>query len=145
MPSHAAHRLLFHGFLLFLLGLLSGLVAYQLASPRAGVAAHVEGLMNGLFLIALGLVWPKLVFSPRAAALVFWSALVGAYANWGFTLFAAAAGTSAPILMNQGLRGSAWQEAVMSASAVLGVLPPLICTLVVLSGLRAKHARAPGA
>ena len=40
--------------LLFLLGLITGLVVQQLENPRMGLAAHLEGLMNGTFLLALG-------------------------------------------------------------------------------------------
>ena len=53
-------RLLRQGFLLFFLALLTGLVAYQLTNPRMGVAAHVEGVVNGLFLMVLGLAWQRL-------------------------------------------------------------------------------------
>jgi (hydroxyamino)benzene mutase len=44
-------RLLWHG-LPLLLGLVTGLFAQQLTNPRMGLAAHLEGLMNGTFLLA---------------------------------------------------------------------------------------------
>ena len=35
---------------LFLAGLLTGLVEQEFANPRMGLAAHLEGVMNGAFL-----------------------------------------------------------------------------------------------
>ena len=44
-----------YGILLFFLGLVTGLVVPMLANPRMGLSSHLEGLMNGMFLIILGL------------------------------------------------------------------------------------------
>ena len=50
----ANRRLMWHGILLFLLGLLTGLAEDHFTNVRMGLAAHLEGLMNGTFLLALG-------------------------------------------------------------------------------------------
>ena len=50
-------RLIWHGMYLFLLGLLIGFAEGQVINPRMALAAHLEGLMNGTCLIALGAVW----------------------------------------------------------------------------------------
>jgi YD repeat-containing protein len=47
-------RLMFHGMVLFLLGLGTGFAEQHFANVRMGLAAHLEGLMNGIFLLALG-------------------------------------------------------------------------------------------
>lgn len=52
-------RLLWHGMALFLAGLLTGLVEQQFANPRMGLAAHLEGVMNGAFLLVVGAVWQE--------------------------------------------------------------------------------------
>jgi len=49
-------RLLWHGMFLFLLGLLTGLIEPQFHNLRMGLAAHLEGVMNDIFLVALGAV-----------------------------------------------------------------------------------------
>jgi hydroxylaminobenzene mutase len=48
-----------------------------------GLAAHLEGLMNGTFLIALGAVWSFVKLSPMLTALTFRALpyLYGTYAN----------------------------------------------------------------
>ena len=60
-------RLMFHGMVLFLLGLGTGFAEQHFANVRMGLAAHLEGLMNGIFLIALGAIWHevRLPFSRR--------------------------------------------------------------------------------
>lgn len=139
MPSD--HRLLFHGFLLFLIGLATGLVAYELENPRMGVSAHLEAILNGVFLVGLGLTWPRLQLTQRLRWVAFWSALIGAYANWAIPLFSAAVGASQPILVGAGRQAEAWQETLLTLSGVVGVLPPILCGSVVIWGLRARaHA-----
>jgi hydroxylaminobenzene mutase len=134
-------RLLSHGFLLFLLGLGTGLIAYRLENPRMGVSAHVEAILNGVFLIGLGLAWSRLQLGPNLQATCFWSALVGAYANWAIPLFSAAVGASRPLLLGSGYTAAPWQEALVSASPVVGVLPPILCGGLAVWGLRRRlHA-----
>lgn len=69
-------RLLWHGMFLFLLGLLTGFVEGQFTNARMGLAAHLEGVMNGTFLVALGAVWAEVRLSPRLKAAAYWSALL---------------------------------------------------------------------
>lgn len=130
------HRLLFHGFLLFLLGLGTGLVAYSLENPRMGVSAHVEAILNGVFLIGLGLAWPRLTLSARLRTVCFWAAVVGAYANWGIPLFSAMVGASQPILVGAGYQAAPWQEALLTASPIAGVIAPFLCGVLAVWGLR---------
>jgi hypothetical protein len=47
-------RSLWHGMFLFLTGLPTGLVEQRFNNPRMGLAAHLEGVMNGVFRVALG-------------------------------------------------------------------------------------------
>lgn len=44
---------------LFLLGLVTGLMEQHFINLRMGVSAHLEGVLNGIFLIALGPSGPK--------------------------------------------------------------------------------------
>ncbi len=62
--------LAFTGVLLFFLGLLTGFVIPVAKSPRIGLSAHLTGVQSGTFLIAAGLLWPKL-------ALGSWGTVVG--------------------------------------------------------------------
>lgn len=133
-------RLLRHGFALFLPGLLSGLAAYRLANPRMAVVAHLEGILNGLFLVVLGLAWPRIALTGRLAAGAWWTALVGAYGNWAITLFSAVVGASQPKLAGAGFAAAPWAERLLALSPVAGVAAPILCTGLVLWGLRARSS-----
>lgn len=83
------------GILLFLLGLLTGLAVPKLKNPRMGLASHLEAVMNGMFLVILGLIWPRLGLSHIWLAITLWLIVYAAFANWVATLLAAAWGGGA--------------------------------------------------
>lgn len=133
-------RLLRHGFVLYLLALLTGLVAYEVANPRMGVAAHVEGVVNAIFLLVLGIAWPRLGLRDRPATWVYWTGVIGAYANWAVPLFSALAGASQPRLAGAGFQAAPWAEGLLAISPIAGVLAPLLCVVLVLWALRRRTA-----
>ena len=137
--DYGKRRIIWNGMFLFLLGLLTGLVEQKFANIRMGLAAHLEGVMNGTFLIALGAVWDEVRLPPRLKGAAFWGALYGTYANWLVTTLAAVFGTGAmsPITA-AGLRAAGWQEQLVTVG-FLSVGVVIIATLVlVLVGLRGK-------
>lgn len=80
------------GLVLFLIGLLTGFAGPALTNPRMAVSSHLEGVLNGMFLVLVGLLWPHLNL-PHAWQVVTVVLLVYAgYANWLATLLAAAWG-----------------------------------------------------
>lgn len=136
----ANRRLMCYGMLLFLLGLVTGLVEQRFTNMRMGVAAHLEGVMNGTFLVALGAIWTEVRLPPPAKATAYWTALYGAYVNWLTTTFAAVFGTAAanPIL-SAGHHGQPWQEN-LAATGFLSVAVSIIAaSLLVLLGLRRRN------
>jgi len=132
-------RMLFHGMFLFLLGLLTGFVEQKLANPRMGLAAHLEGVMNGTFLIALGAVWPEVRLSARWKPVAFWTALYGTYANWAVTTLAAIFGTTAMTpLTGAGHAGLAWQEGLITVGFISVGLTMVGSAVAVVVGLRGR-------
>jgi hydroxylaminobenzene mutase len=130
-------RLMWHGIFLFLLGLLTGVAIPALTNPRMGVSAHLEGVLNGIFLIVLGLIWRELRLTPKGATATFRIALYGTYANWAATFAAAILGTSRLTPQaGSGHSAAFWQEALVGFGQVSLALAMLICCLFVLSGLR---------
>lgn len=85
-------RLIQSGILLLLLGLLTGLAVPKLKNPRMGLSSHLEGVTNGMFLVILGLIWPRLALSHAWLTVSFWLVVYAAFANWMATLLAAAWG-----------------------------------------------------
>ncbi len=130
-------RLLWHGIFLFLLGLVTGLMEDKFSNTRMGLAAHLEGVMNGTFLLALGSAWTEVHLSPRLKGAAYWTVLYGTYANWTFTTLAAVWGTGAlsPITA-PGLKAAPWQEAIVQAGFTSVGLAIIGAVLLVLWGLR---------
>ena len=143
MQGTAAHRLLQLGVALFLLGLLTGLAIPALANPRMALASHIEAVMNGTFLVVLGLVWPRMRLPPRLLATAFWLAVYGAFANWLATLLAAAwrAGNPMMPLAAQGHSGTLTQEILLKALLISLALAMIGSCLLVLLGLRRTAAQ----
>jgi hydroxylaminobenzene mutase len=81
----ANRRLMWHGMLLFLLGLITGFLEQHFANVRMGLAAHLEGVMNGIFLLVLGAIWAQVQLPRTAKGGAYWTALYGTYVNWLFT------------------------------------------------------------
>ena len=132
-------RLMWHGMLLFLLGLFTGFAESHFTNVRMGLAAHLEGVMNGIFLLAVGAAWNELRLAPAPKSATFWIALYGAYMNWLFVLLAAIFGTGAlsPITA-PGRNALPWQEKLITAGFMSVGLAIVACTLLLLWGFRAK-------
>ena len=130
-------RLIQAGFVLFLVGLLTGLVVPLLPLPRMGLSSHLQGIMNGIFLIGLGLVWPMLELNSWARLSTFWLAIYGAFANWLATLVSAATGAAALMpIAGQGSQGESIAELAVSALLVSLALAMIAVCVLVLWGLR---------
>lgn len=80
------------GLVLFLIGLLTGFAVPALMNPRMALSSHLEAVLNGMFLVVVGLLWPHLhlphAWGVTAVVLIVYAA----YANWLATLLAAAWG-----------------------------------------------------
>jgi hydroxylaminobenzene mutase len=48
------------GLVLFLVGLLTGFAVPALKNPRMALSSHLEAVLNGMFLVLLGLLWPHI-------------------------------------------------------------------------------------
>jgi (hydroxyamino)benzene mutase len=132
-------QLFWHGMLLFLLGLLTGFVENAFTNVRMGLAAHLEGIMNGTFLIGLGAAWLDVQLAPRLRTAAYWSALYGTYANWVFTVLAAILGTAAlsPITA-AGHSAQPLEETVVTIGFMSVGILMVASSVLVLWGLRAK-------
>jgi hydroxylaminobenzene mutase len=138
----ANRRLMWHGMILFLLGLLTGFAEAHVTNVRMGLAAHLEGVMNGILLLALGAIWPQLRLSKTGQAAAFWTALYSTYGNWFFVLLAAIFGTGAlsPITA-PGRKALPWKESLVTAGLMSVGVVVIVSTLIFLWGLRGRAAR----
>ena len=137
MDAYAtSRRLMWHGVFLFLLGLLTGIAVPALTNPRMGLSAHLEGVMNGMFLIVLGLIWKEAKFTLKTAKATFGIALYGTYANWAATLLSAVFGsTRLTPIAGAGYTAPVWQEIAIGFGQISLSVAMVICCVLVLLGL----------
>jgi (hydroxyamino)benzene mutase len=133
---------MWHGMFLFLLGLITGFVEPQFANVRMGLAAHLEGVLNGIFLLALGAIWAQVLLPRVAKKATYWTALYGSYVNWLVTTLAAVFGTAAlSPLTAAGHMGKPWQEKLVTAGFLSVALAIVGCSLLLLWGLRSRASQ----
>jgi hydroxylaminobenzene mutase len=128
--------MMWHGMFLFFIGMVTGMQEHRFKNMRMALSAHLEGVMNGSFLIAVGAIWGHVEVSPRAEKAARWTALYGTYGNWLFTAVGAALGTASesPIL-SQGHHGKPWQERLGGAGFRSMAYSILIAVMLLLCGI----------
>jgi hydroxylaminobenzene mutase len=137
--QNANRGLMWHGMFLFLIGLLTGFAEQHFANMRMALAAHLEGVMNGTFLVALGAIWTEVRLAPTTKTIAYWTVLYGSYINWLVTTLAAVFGTAAlSPLTGAGHVGLPWQETLITAGFMSVGIAIVAGSVLVLWGLRAK-------
>ena len=132
------HRLIQLGILLILLALLVGLAVPRFAVPRLGLSVHLLGIMQGLFLTVVGLLWPKLTLTRAMSRSGFWLAVYGCLAAWVANVLAAvwgAGNSMLPIAAGQA-RGNSLQEGIIAVGLRTAAVSLITAATLVLWGLR---------
>jgi hypothetical protein len=145
-----------HGALVFLLGMAAGfpfafvILGKVVLWPFPGVAewtgpgdlrgwrmAHLEGILNGLMLIGVAAVAPRLSLGTRAQAVVGWSLIVTAWGN----IIASLVG---PLFGGRGLEfGGGVANSLMYVLFVVAVVAVIVAMVLVSVGAF-RRARASG-
>lgn len=129
-------RLIWHGVFIFLIGLLTGLLIKHLHNPRMGMSAHVEAILNGIFLIVYGgIIWNELRLSDRISKALLVFLIYASYFNWFFILLAAIFGTNKLMpIAGKGYSAPEWQELLVNVGISTVVLSILLTTAITLYG-----------
>ncbi|MBN2805857.1 MAG: hydrogenase [Prolixibacteraceae bacterium] len=137
LQKQLSNKLLYSGVLLFLLGLITGLIVPILANPRMGVSSHIEGVLNGMFLIILSLIWSKIRLSDRWLKITFWLAIYGTFMNWlGILIASIFNGGKMLGIMAEGQEGSPVVEGIINFSLMSLSIAMIIICIAILFGLR---------
>lgn len=131
--------LLLAGVLLLLAGLLNGFFVHGMALPRLALAAHLEAIMGGTLMIALGLAWPQLGLTPAGSAVGQGLAVYGFGAGWLTYLLASARGAGGmfPLAAGQS-RGTPSEEAFVTFALATVAAALIGLCLLLLWGLRRR-------
>jgi hydroxylaminobenzene mutase len=145
LKKQQSNNLIFLGVLLFLLGLIVGLTAPVFANPRMGVSSHIEGVLNGMFLILLGLIWNKLSLSGTWLKITFWMAVYGTFMNWfGILIAAVFNGGKMLGIVAEGQEGSPVVEGFIGFSLISLSIAMITVSIAILIGLRRNGRNADG-
>ena len=129
-----ARRLILLGLILFLCGLVTGLAVPLMKNPRMALSAHLEGIMNGMFLVILGLIWNRLVLSRGWRNTGFWLAIYGSFANLAAVLLAAMTGAGKMMPLAGGQDGKNATETLVSGLLVSLSLAMILVIVLVIAG-----------
>ena len=100
-----------------------------------GLSAHLEGIMNGMFLVILGLIWNKLVLNDKWLTSAFWLILYGTFANFVAVSVAALTGAGKMMPLAGGKEGTSAVEGLISFLLVSLALAMIFVCLIVLTGI----------
>lgn len=81
-------RLVRMGLFLLFAGLVAGFAVHMLVGLRMGLASLLHSVVNGTFLVLLGLIWPRLLLPRPWLLLAFGLAIGGTLANWAALVLA---------------------------------------------------------
>jgi (hydroxyamino)benzene mutase len=146
--SRQSRRLLQVGMAFILFASFEGFVVPAAASPRVALSAHTLSGMQGIFMLAVGLLWPRLVFSVTASWIAFWLFIYGAAAILAAYMIAATWGVGIETIslvgeLPHGLsHGTAFQETVIRVVAFSSAPTGVISFALILWGLSRARERA---
>lgn len=136
------HHLLQAGVAIFLAALFIGLALPYAAVPRLALSAHLVGMLQGIFLLVLGLSWNRLKLEHGPLTLAFWllvyQAIAAPIANLLASLWGA--GNSIIPLAAGAAHGTPMQEAVINFGLRSAGGALIVALVLVLWGLRQAPA-----
>ena len=137
-----SHRLLQLGVALLLFSSFEGFAIAYLAVPRLGLAAHTLSALQGILILALGLLWPRLHLSENGSRLAFWLLIYSAVAILVAYVLAAAwgAGNSTMPLAAGVAQGSTSQEMAIKIVAYSSAPTGILALTIILWGLRLRSS-----
>jgi hydroxylaminobenzene mutase len=140
------HRLLQIGVVLFLFSSFEGFAIPYLAAPRLGLSVHTLSALQGVLLLALGLVWPRLNLGLFASRIAFWLLIYSDLAILAAYVMASAwgAGNETMPLAAGAAHGSTFQEAVIKGVAYSSAPTGITSFALVLWGLRMRSPQSLG-
>lgn len=100
-----------------------------------GLSAHLEGTLNGMFLIILGLLWPKVKLGATGLRISWYLALYGSFANFFAVGLAAFTGAGKMMPLAGGKESAGWEEPLISFLLISLALALIALCVLLLIGL----------
>jgi len=141
--SRQGHRMLQIGVALFLFSSLEGFVVEVLPVPRLGLSVHTLSALEGIILIALGLLWTRLKLGATAARIAFWFFVYSTFATLIPYVLSAIwrAGNSIIPLAAGPAHGTSLQETIITVILYTAAPTVIISLVLILWGLRGADSQ----
>ena len=113
--------LVLSGAVLFLLGLLQGVVIELAENPRMALSAHLAAVQSGMALMIAGAVWSAVRLARPWRRLSSWTMAIGIYAVWaGMTVSALTGASGALPHAGRGYAAGPVAEGIVYALVLIG-------------------------
>jgi (hydroxyamino)benzene mutase len=136
--ARQGHRMLQIGVALFMFSALEGFAIPSLPAPRLGLSVHTLSALQGVMLLGLGLLWPRLNLGSTMSRIAFWTYIYSSFATLVAYVLAAVWGAgNATIPLAAGTaHGSVAQEVIIKIVLYSAAPTFLISITLILWGLR---------
>src|SRR6266536_1177113 len=144
MLSRQGHRMLQIGIALFVFSGLEGFAIPYLPVPLLGRSVHTLSGLQGVMILAVGLLWPRLNLSSLASWIAFWTYIYSSFATLIPFVLAAiwgAGDTNIPLAAGAA-HESAVQETRIKVILYSSALPFFVSMALILWGLRFVETQA---
>ena len=129
-------RLIFWGAVLFLVGLLQGVLIPGFENPRMALSAHLAAVQGGMVLMIFGVIWSLVLLGPRWLKAAHISAVASMYLIWSAITLAALLGASKALpIAGKGYAASPMQELVVQAIVLGGGMLGIVSSILLVTGL----------
>lgn len=129
-------QLMFSGALLFLLGLLEGVVIPYFTNTRMGLSAHLAAVQSAMALMVFGAIWSYVSLGDGLAKLAAWASIFSMYVVWlGLTLAGILGTSKATPIAGAGFQGSVSAELLTEAIITIGAGTGVVGTTLIVWGL----------
>ncbi|MBV8253127.1 MAG: hypothetical protein JO154_11010 [Chitinophaga sp.] len=106
-----------------------------MTNARMALSAHLEGVMNGIFLMVLGLIWDRVILPIKWLKVAFGLVLFGTFANLAAVLLAAITGFGKMMPLAGGTAGTPLMDGIISCLLISLSLAMLAVCMIILIGL----------
>ncbi len=138
--EHEGKQLVLFGALLFLLGLIEGVLIPHFSNPRMALSAHLAAVQSGLALMVFGVIWSLVDLNRTQELLARYGTIFSMYLIWSSITLAAINGASQALpLAGAGHAASQWGEWLVTVLVYTGSLLGMVAAFLMLLGLYRSH------
>jgi hydroxylaminobenzene mutase len=129
-------RLVILGLVLFLIGLIQGVLIPNFHNPRMALSAHLAAVQSGMAMAIFGLIWALVDLKEGLLKIAYYTNVIGLYAVWfAITLGAALGASRALPIAGHGFSATPTTETVVELIVTFGAVATVVSVSLIVLGL----------